>query len=110
MRIYDIILNTPIGKKTGELKAKIENGKLHGTLSLLGRTEEIHGTVDDNGKCSLKGKFVTLLKTIDFTADGTINWDGIRLNVMGGGTMYDMIGALRHQDEIKELQRKEQSE
>ena len=110
MRIYDIILNTPLGKKTGELKAKIENGKLHGTLSLLGRTEEIHGTVDDNGKCSLKGKFVTLLKTVDFTADGTINWDGIHLNVSGGGTMYDMIGVLRHQDEIKEHERRSRSE
>jgi len=53
MRIYNIILNTPLGKKTGELKAKIENGKLHGTLSLLGRTEEISGTVDDEGNCSI---------------------------------------------------------
>lgn len=98
MQIYDIILNTPIGKKSGELKAKIENGKLHGTLALLCRTEEISGTVDENGKCFLKGKFVTLLKTVNFTADGTINLEGIHLKVTGDGKMYDMIGALRREN------------
>ena len=38
-----------LGKKKGELKAKIENGKLNGTLSLLGHTEPIEGSVDEKG-------------------------------------------------------------
>ena len=28
MRMYDILLHTPIGKRKGELKAKIENGTI----------------------------------------------------------------------------------
>ena len=41
MKVYDILMNTPLGKKKGELKAKIENGKLSGFLSLFGNTEPI---------------------------------------------------------------------
>lgn len=29
MKIYDVLMNTPLGKRKGELKAKIENGKTH---------------------------------------------------------------------------------
>lgn len=97
MKIYDVLLHTPMGKKKGELKAKIENGKLTGFLSLLGHTEPIHGTVDENGGCSLKGKFITLMKSVDFTADGTIDYDTLRLAVKGDCSYYEMMGQLRKQ-------------
>lgn len=45
MIVYDILMNTPLGQKKGELKAKIENGKLIGFLSLFGNTEPIEGSV-----------------------------------------------------------------
>ena len=99
MKIYDVLLHTPLGKKHGELKANIENGKLTGDLSLLGHTEPIEGTVDESGKCSLKGKIVTLLRTIDFSADGSINYDALRLSIKGESSIYEMIGALRAQEE-----------
>lgn len=95
MKIYDIILHTPLGKKKGELKAKIENGKLTGFLSLFGHTELIEGTVDENGKCSLRGKFITLIKSVDFTANGIIGYDVLRLAVKGERNCYEMMGALR---------------
>ena len=99
MKIYDILLHTPIGKRKGELKAKIENGKLTGFLSLFGHTEPIEGTVDESGKCSLKGKFITLIKSVDFTADGTIDWDALRLTVKGDCGYYEIMGQLRKQGE-----------
>ena len=99
MKIYDILLHTPIGKRKGELKAKIENGKLTGFLSLFGHTEPIEGTVDESGKCSLKGKFITLIKSVDFTADGTIDWDALRLAVKGDCGYYEIMGQLRKQGE-----------
>jgi len=98
MKVYDILMNTPLGKKKGELKAKIENGKLTGFLSLFGNTEPIEGTVDESGKCSLKGKFITLMKSVDFTADGTIDPDIVRLALKGGDcSYYEVIGMLRKQ-------------
>lgn len=98
MKIYDIFLSTPLGQKKGELKAKIENGKLMGFLSLLGHTEPIDGTVDENGNCSLKGKFITLMNTIDFKADGIINYDVLKLSLKGTRGVYEMAGALRRQE------------
>ena len=99
MRIYDILLYTPLGKKKGELKAKIENGKLNGTLSLLGYTEPIEGSVDEKGNCTLKGKIVSLMKSIDFTADGTIDYEGIRLALKGDAGYYEIMGQLQKQGE-----------
>lgn len=99
MSIYDILLSTPLGKKRGELTAKVENGKLVGYLSLLGHTEPIDGSVDENGNCELKGKLITLLNTIPFTADGTIKRDSLRLRVRGKRGIYEMLGASRRQEE-----------
>ena len=100
MKVYDILLHTPLGKRQGELKAKIENGKLTGFLSLLGNTEPIEGTVEADGSCSLKGKFVTLMRSVDFTADGTIDYDALRLAVKGSSGYYKMLGALRRAKEL----------
>ena len=97
MKVYDILMNTPIGKRKGELKAKIENGKLTGFLSLFGNTEPIEGTVD-----FLKGKFITLMKSVDFTADGTIDPDIVRLALKGGDcSYYEIMGQLRKQGGCK---------
>lgn len=98
MNVYDILLYTPLGKKQGELRAKIGNGRLLGFLSLFGHTEPIEGTVDENGVCSLQGSFITLLNTVAFTADGTISPDALHLAVKGGGGCYEMLGTLRRQE------------
>ena len=97
MKIYDILLYTPIGKRKGELKANIENGKMTGFLSLFGNTELIEGNIDESGKCALKGKFVTLIKSVDFSADGVIDLEGVRLAVKGDCGYYEIMGQLRKQ-------------
>ncbi|MGM9647157.1 MAG: hypothetical protein ACI3YH_03380 [Eubacteriales bacterium] len=99
MSIYDITLRTPLGKKKGELEAKIENGNLSGTLSLFGHSEPIEGTVDAAGNCFLKGKMITLMSSISFTASGTLNEKTLQLNVQGHGGHYVMVGTLRTAEE-----------
>ena len=99
MEIYDVFLNTPLGKKYGELSACIENGKLMGFLSLLGHTESIEGTVDEDGNCAIKGKFITLLNTIYFTADGMIKRGVLDLNIRSDSNTYEMKGTLRGEKE-----------
>lgn len=99
MKIYDIVLNTPLGKKKGELKTKIENGRLSGYLSLLGHTEPIEGTVDNDGKCSLKGRFITLIKSVNFTADGRFYYDALQLSLKGDRGEYEISGHIRNQEE-----------
>ena len=97
MKIYEIILKTPLGDKCGELAAEIKNGTLRGSISLLGNTEPIEGMVDEQGNCKLKGKLRSLLQTVDFEAEGTINYDALRLSVNGGGSIQEMVGALKNQ-------------
>lgn len=101
MQIYDIFLHTPLGKKKGELKANIENGELNGFLSVLGHTEPINGTVDENGNCSLKGKFISLMKSVNFTAAGTISFDTLRLVLNGDAGCFEIMGQLRKQRECE---------
>lgn len=98
MRVYDIILHTPLGKRKGELKALIENGRLNGFLSVLGHTEPMEGTVDESGRCALRGKFVSLMKSVSFTADGTIAPDALRLAVKGD-VGYEIVGRRRDKKE-----------
>lgn len=99
MKIYDVLMNTPLGQRKGVLKAKIENGKLTGFLSLFGHTEPIEGTVDENGNCSLRGKFITLMQSVDFAADGTIDCDTLRFAIKGDCGCYEIIGQRRDQGE-----------
>ena len=99
MKIYDITLRTPLGKKKGELAAEVKNGNLYGTLSLLGHSEPIEGTVDAVGNCFLKGKMITLMSSITFTASGTLDETTLQLNVQGHGGHYVMVGTLRTAEE-----------
>lgn len=93
MKSYDVLLHTPIGKRKGEMKVKIENGKLIGFLSLFGNTEPIEGSVDENGDCALHGKFITLLKPVDFTAVGTICRDDLQFILKGESGTYKLMGS-----------------
>lgn len=99
MKVYDILLHTPIGKRKGELKASMKNGEVIGFLSLFGNTEPLEGTVDENGECRLRGRFATLMKSVEFTADGHIDGDAIRLTVQGDRRSYPITGKLRKQEE-----------
>ena len=96
VKIYNILLNSSLGKKTGQLCARIKNGELSGYLSLLGHTEPIKGTVDESGHCSFTGKLITLLRAIDFTAVGTISGDVISFRLTGNYGVYQLIGSLCH--------------
>lgn len=93
MKSYDVLLHTPIGKRKGEMKVKIENGKLIGFLSLFGNTEPIEGSVEDNGDCVLRGRFITLLKPVDFTAVGTIRQDDLHFILKGAYGTYKLMGS-----------------
>ena len=79
------------------MKVYFSKNLTRGFLSLFGNTEPIEGTVDENGKCSLKGKFITLMKSVDFTADGTIDPDIVRLAIKGDCSYYEIMGQLRKQ-------------
>lgn len=91
MIIFDTFMNTPLGQKKGLLQASIENGKVTGNLSMLGHKEPIMGTIDAHGNCTLSGRFITLLHSVDFSADGTLHHDALQMRVRGNGCVYELF-------------------
>ena len=99
MKIYDVALNTLLGKKKGELYAEFDNGKISGFLSLLGHTEPIAGRTDENGETVFCGKFITLLNTIDFTAIGEIQGNNLQFIIKTDRESFRLTGTLKCQTE-----------
>ena len=93
MKSYDVSLHTPIGKRKGEMKVNIEDGKLIGFLTLFRNTEPLSGSIDENGECTLKGKFITLLKPVYFTATGKIHDEDLQLVLKCECGNYKMLGS-----------------
>lgn len=89
---YNISMQTPIGKKHGLITVSSDGGLIKGTLSVLNHSEPFEGVIDDNGTCSIKGKIVTLLRTVQYTAKGAINEDSVRLKVEAVNKSFEVTG------------------
>lgn len=75
---YDVIVETPMGEKDGHTVLNIENGKVSGTLALLGKVNEFSdGTMDDAGNVEFSGKMHTPFGKMPFTLKGTLIDDKI---------------------------------
>lgn len=89
---YNISMQTPIGKKHGLITVSSDGGVIRGILSVLNHSEPFEGMIDQNGCCSIKGKIVTLLKTVQYTANGVINEENIRLKVEAVNKIFEVTG------------------
>lgn len=99
MQIYDIRMHTPLGERYGKLRAQVENGKLQGELSLLGKTQPIDGTVSADGLWEFQGKLITLLSIIDYRATGRRAGNALQISLEGNGQTYAVVGTLREETE-----------
>lgn len=99
MQLYDIRMCTPLGERCGKLRAQVQDGKLQGELSLLGKTQPIDGTVSADGLWEFQGKLITLLSTIDYRATGRRAGNTLRLSLEGNGQTYAVVGTLREDTE-----------
>lgn len=95
MLLYDINMCTPLGWRSGELRAKMQDGRLKGEMSLLGKAQPIDGTVLTDGTWQLRGRLVTLVNIIDYHATGKMNGDTLQLSLEGNGKTFPIIGKLR---------------
>ena len=95
--LYDIRMHTPLGDRCGQLRAQVQDGKLQGDLSLLGRTQPIDGTVSADGLWEFRGTLVTLLNIIDYRATGAMAGETLQLSLEGKGQTYMVTGTLREE-------------
>lgn len=91
-RRYNISMQTPIGKKYGTLTVSKDDGVLTGELGVMNHSEPFHGTIDSDGVCHIEGTIVTLLRTVNYTATGSINEDGVRLFVVAANHTFEVTG------------------
>lgn len=91
-RKYDVQMRTPLGSRSGTLEVEIEKGRVTGSLDVLKHAEPIEGSIDEAGTCCLRGKMITLMSTIPYTATGQMTMDSLELFLRGGRNVFHMTG------------------
>ena len=90
--IYDIVLQTPLGEKKGIVSLDINNARVCGCLSILGKENAFTGDIDINGRCNLNGYIETIVSTFQYTAEGYINNEIINLTLYGRQEVFHISG------------------
>ena len=85
-------MQTPIGKKHGEITVSTDDGVIRGVLSVLHHSEPFEGMISPDGKCFIKGKIVTLLRTVQYIAKGTVDDERVQLTVEAADNTFEVSG------------------
>lgn len=89
---YKIIMETQLGSKQGTMVYEVEKGEISGSLNILGKEEAIHGELHDDGKCKLYGRFITRMRTVEYTAEGYADSEKIDLMMHGESNCFYISG------------------
>ncbi|MGM9664879.1 MAG: hypothetical protein ACI3XF_08590 [Eubacteriales bacterium] len=89
---YNVVLDTELGKRNGTMQLSIDGTKIDGFLSLLNSTEPCCGNIGTDGRCSLHGKIVTLIKEMVYEATGYIREGEVVLKLQSGKNTFLMKG------------------
>ena len=90
--VYDIILETPLGPRRGSADVRVKDGNVEGTLHVLGRLSRFCGSVDASGALRLRGALLTLVRRIDFAAEGRMDGEHIELTLHGARDVLRVTG------------------
>lgn len=91
---YDLEMNTPLGKRRGNLKLIVWNNFLNGYLTMFNRTFPIkEGMLDGNEVC-FSGDMKTLMNMLPYKAQGNTNVSGITLMIETTRGNYPATGVL----------------
>lgn len=89
---YLITMKTQLGERRGQLWLECEQGLCQGVMTLLGTQTRISGTLASDGRCQLQGLLCTLLRTIAYTAAGTLEPERLSLTLQAGSHSYPLDG------------------
>ena len=71
-KVYDVVLETSVGKRIGTMDVNNDCDLISGVLHILKQAEPFTGKVDDAGKCRIQGNLSTLMRRIPYFAVGKI--------------------------------------
>ena len=89
---YDVILHTEIGKRKGRADVRIHGTRISGILTLLNKSEQFTGSIEQDGTCRLQGKLVSLLREIPFEAEGMVTMQQLELTLHAAQGSYRLTG------------------
>ncbi|MGM9653508.1 MAG: hypothetical protein ACI3XP_07720 [Eubacteriales bacterium] len=89
---FDVRMRTPVGIRFGHMTVCRTLGRVRGHLDILNHCEPFDGTIDDGGNCKLSGRIITLMRTINYEATGTITPDSLELSITDDRHILKIIG------------------
>lgn len=89
---YDIIMQTQLGERFGTMSAKTDGSQLNGTINLFKHSEPFCGVIDKDGNFEIKGKIITLMRTIEYVATGIIRPETVSLTMQGERNVLEING------------------
>lgn len=98
--IYNCVLHTRIGKRTGKVSVEITGNTISGELDILNHMELLSGILCEDGSCQMSGMLHSLTKQIPFVAAGEVNPDSLKLTLTGEQNTYRLTGtAVKEKEE-----------
>lgn len=89
---YSISMFTPIGMKRGIMFATMNENQISGTMELLEHKEPFDGIIEKNGECKIRGRLISLMRTIEYTASGKITPSTVQLLLRGERNTFEISG------------------
>ncbi len=96
-RDYLVKLSTPIGKRSGKLEVIKEGNQIWGTLKILNHSSPFKGRINIKDECTIVGSFVTLIKTVFYTASGFITDSTVDLKLNDKRNSYLLTGKINQE-------------
>lgn len=90
--IYHVVMKTTMGKKYGTLRLYINKSVLSGSISILGKNNEIHGVIQSDGSCRFSGELLTPMRCMKFWADGFIEEERVNLLIHSDTFLFPVSG------------------
>ena len=90
---YRICLSVPIGQRSGTMLLRESGDKVDGWIEVMEHRNPFSGSLCENGWMNLSGSIRTLVSSIRYTAEGTVNGKQILLNLTTqSGDSYSVSG------------------
>lgn len=92
VRTYRVELSTLLGKRGGQLRLFLSDGRLSGVLRLMKAEPPVQGYVLADETCSLKGSVCTRVGVYPFEGEGLLSPEHIEIQMRVKGVTLPLRG------------------
>lgn len=91
---YDLQMETPLGRRRGNLELIIEKSWINGYLTMFTRTIPIRNGVRSGNAIFFEGDMKTMMSSLPYKAKGTVSPSGVELTISTENGEYPVKGTL----------------